>query len=109
MDPVVVTVSHSLSKDEVVRRLQPWSDSSNVLVVSVEHERWSDDRMDFRVRAFGQAVTGNVLVGNKQVRIKVTLLWLLATFADVVQTQLSEVRRCSSIGIALNAPRRGMA
>lgn len=84
---MVVTVSHSLSKDEVVRRLQPALGRAVQMfpVLSVEHERWSDDRMDFRVRAFGQAVMGNVLVGNKQVRIEVTLPWLLAKFADVVR------------------------
>jgi hypothetical protein len=54
-------------------------------VFDVEHEQWSDNRMDSQLRAFGQAVAGNVLVGEKEVRLEVTLPWLLAKFADVVR------------------------
>ncbi len=87
MDPLVVTISHSLDKDEVVRRLQPALGRAAQMfpVLNIEHEQWSDNRMDFQIRAFGQAVTGNVLVGDKEVRLDITLPWLLAKFADVVR------------------------
>jgi hypothetical protein len=70
MDPLVVTVSHSLAKDEVIRRLKPALGRAVQMfpVLSLEQEHWSDDRMDFRVKAFGQFATGNVLVGDKDVR-----------------------------------------
>lgn len=87
MDPLVVTISHSLGKDEVIRRLQPALGRAVQMfpVLNVEHEQWSDNRMDFQIRAFGQPVIGNVLVGDKEVRLEVTLPWLLAKFADVVR------------------------
>jgi len=90
MDPLVVTISHALDKDEVVRRLQPALGRAVQMfpVLSVEHEQWSDNRMDFQIRAFGQAVTGNVLVGDKEVRLEITLPWLLAKFADVVRDSI---------------------
>jgi hypothetical protein len=75
MDPLVVTISHSLDKNKVVRRLQPALGRAVQMFpsVSVEHEQWLDNRMDFQMRAFGQAVTGNVLVGDKEARLEVTL------------------------------------
>jgi hypothetical protein len=54
-------------------------------VLKVEKEEWIGDRMDFRVRALGQAVGGSVQVGEKDVRLELTLPWLLATFAGVAQ------------------------
>jgi len=90
MDPLVVTISHALDKDEVVRRLQPALGRAAQMfpVLNIEHEQWSDNRMDFQIRAFGQAVTGNVLVGDKEVRLEITLPWLLAKFADVVRDSI---------------------
>jgi hypothetical protein len=95
MDPLIVTISHSLSKDEVIRRLQPALGRAVQMfpVLNVEHEQWSDDRMDFRIRAFGQAVTGNVLVSDNEVRVEVTLPWLLAKFADVVREAIQRRTR----------------
>ena len=41
--------------------------------------------MDFRVRALGQVTVGNVQVGEQDVRLEVTLPWLLQKFAQAVQ------------------------
>jgi hypothetical protein len=51
----------------------------------VEEETWTGDRMDFRVRALGQAAAGSVEVGDASVRLEVTLPWLLHGFAEAVQ------------------------
>jgi hypothetical protein len=91
MDPLVVTVSHSLAKDEVIRRLKPALGRAVQMfpVLSLEQEQWSDDHMDFRVKAFGQFATGHVLVGDKDVRIEVILPWLLAKFADAARESIT--------------------
>ena len=57
-------------------------------VLKLEHEQWAGERMDFRLKAFGQAVTGNLLVGDKAVRVEVTLPWLLQKFADAVRESI---------------------
>lgn len=87
MEPVVITISHSLGKDEVVRRLRPalGQAAQSFPVLKVEEETWTGDRMDFRVRALGQAVSGNVEVADAHVRIEVSLPWLLARFAGALQ------------------------
>lgn len=91
MEPLIVTVSHSLSKDEVVRRLRPALGRTVQMfpVLKLEHEQWAGERMDFRLKAFGQAVTGNLLVGDKAVRVEVTLPWLLQKFADAVRESIT--------------------
>lgn len=91
LEPVVVTISHSLGKEEVARRLRPALSQAtqNFPVLKVEQETWTDDRMDFRVRALGQVVVGNVLIGDKDVRLELTLPWLLAKFAGAVQKTIA--------------------
>ena len=87
MKTVVVTVSHSLGKDEVIRRLKPALSraSQSFPILKIEHETWSDRRLDFQVRAIGQVVAGNVQVFDDTVRLEVGLPWLLAKFANAVE------------------------
>ena len=54
-------------------------------MLKVEEEVWSDDRLDFRVRALGQVAAGIVQVGEDSVRLEVTLPWLLHKFGEAVQ------------------------
>jgi putative polyhydroxyalkanoic acid system protein len=96
MEPVVITISHSLAKEEVVRRLKPalGKAQQSFPVLKVEKEEWTGDSMEFLVRALGQSVGGNVQVGEKDVRLELSLPWLLAKFANVAQrTILSEGRK----------------
>jgi hypothetical protein len=44
--------------------------------------------MDFRVRALGQIAAGHVDVTGDQVRLEVTLPWLLQKFAEKVLTTI---------------------
>jgi hypothetical protein len=89
--PLVVAIPHKLGKDEALRRIKPALSkaSSSFPVLSVEEEVWSGDRMDFRVRALGQLAAGNVQVGEDNVRLEVTLPWLLHKFAKAVQQTIA--------------------
>lgn len=91
MEPVIVTISHSLGKDEVLQRLRPvlGQASRSFRVLEVEHEVWDGDRMDCRVRAMGQVVTGNIQVFEKHVRVEASLPWLLAKFAATIQQTIA--------------------
>jgi hypothetical protein len=86
-EPLVVLIPHKLGKEEALRRVRPALDraSSSFPILSVEEEVWSGDRMDFRVRALGQVAAGNVQVSEENVRLEVTLPWLLHKFAKAVQ------------------------
>ena len=59
--PLVVSIPHSLGREEAMRRLKTGLTraASGMPVLSVEEERWEDNRMIFRVRALGQAAAYN--------------------------------------------------
>src|SRR3954453_16982964 len=86
--PLVFSIPHSLGRDEAMRRLKSGLSraASHVPVLKVDEERWDGNRMIFRVRALGQAATGNVDVGDDHVRVEVTLPFLLQRFAEMAQT-----------------------
>src|SRR5947207_10420201 len=88
--PLVVSIPHSLGRDEAMRRLKTGLSraASSVPVLSVDEERWEDNRMIFRVRALGQAAAGHVDVAEDHVQVEVVLPWLLQRFAEVAQAAI---------------------
>lgn len=90
--PLVVSIPHSLGREQATHRLQNGLSraAAHVPVLKVDEERWNGNRMDFRVRALGQAASGNVDVAEDHVRIEVTLPFLLQGFARLVQATIRE-------------------
>jgi Putative polyhydroxyalkanoic acid system protein (PHA_gran_rgn) len=90
-EPLVVTIAHKLGREEALRRVKPAlsTASERFPLLKVEQEVWSGDRLDFRVRALGQTATGNVQVGDDNVRLEVTLPWLLHKFGEAIQKTIS--------------------
>ena len=88
--PLIVSIPHSLGRDEAMRRLKTGLSraAASLPVVSLDEERWDDNRMDFRVRALGQVAAGHVDVEDACVRVEVTLPWLLQGFAEVAQAAI---------------------
>ena len=90
--PLIVSIPHSLGRDEAMRRLKTGLSraTASLPVVSVDEERWDDNRMDFRVRALGQVAAGHVNVEDAFVRVEVTLPWLLQGFAEAAQAAIQK-------------------
>jgi hypothetical protein len=88
--PLVVSIPHSLGREEAMRRLKAGLTraATSVPVLKVDEERWEDNRMIFRVRALGQAASGHLDVDDTHVRLEVTLPWLLQRFAEVAQAAI---------------------
>ncbi|MVT67395.1 polyhydroxyalkanoic acid synthase [Bradyrhizobium pachyrhizi] len=88
--PLIVSIPHNLGRDEAMRRLKTGLSraTANLPVMSVDEERWDDNRMSFRVRALGQVAVGHVDVEDAHVRVEVTLPWLLQRFAEVAQAAI---------------------
>ena len=88
--PLVVSIPHRLGREEASRRLKSGltKAATSVPVLKVDEERWEGDRMIFRVSAMGQAASGHVDVGEDQVRVEVTLPWLLQRFAEKAQAMI---------------------
>ena len=85
--PLVVSIPHRLGQAEALRRLQGGLTraAAQFPVLQVDEEQWTGDHMTFRVRAMGQAASGTIDVGEDNVRLEVTLPWLLQKFAQVAQ------------------------
>jgi hypothetical protein len=90
--PLVVSLPHSLGREEAIRRLKTGLTraATSVPVLKVDEERWDGDRLIFRVRAIGQAASGHVDIDDTHVRVEVTLPWLLQRFAEVAQAAIKQ-------------------
>jgi hypothetical protein len=89
--PLVVSIPRRLGKEEALRRLRPGLSraAAAVPVLTVDEERWIGDRMEFRVRALGQSAAGIVDVMDEEIRLEVTLPWLLQKFAQAARTAIA--------------------
>jgi hypothetical protein len=90
--PLVVSIPHRLGREEAVRRLKGGlaRAAQSVPIMTVDEETWNGDRMVFRVRALGQAASGNIDVADDHVRVEVVLPWLLQRFAQAAQTAIRD-------------------
>jgi hypothetical protein len=90
--PLIVSIPHSLGREEAARRLRNGLSraASSVPVLKVDEERWDGDQMFFRVRALGQAASGHIDVGDDNVRLEVMLPWLLQRFAQMAQVVIRD-------------------
>lgn len=88
--PVLVTIPHSLGKEEAIRRLKSGlgSASANLPVLKIDEEIWTDNRLAFRFTALGQTAEGTADVEDDSVRIEVVLPWFLQKVAEVVQSTI---------------------
>ena len=88
--PLVVSIPHQLGRDEATRRLKGGLSraAASVPVLQVDEERWDENRMFFRVRALGQAASGQIDVADDHVRLEVMLPWLLQRFATAAQAAI---------------------
>ncbi len=88
--PLVVSIPHSLGREEAARRLKAGLTraAESIPVLKVDEERWEGDRMTFRVRALGQPASGQVDVADDHVRVEVVLPWLLQRFAEAAQAAI---------------------
>lgn len=76
--PLSVSIPHTLGKAEALRRLQEGlGNLPKAGVVTVDQQVWTENRMTFAVRAFGQAAPGSLEVLDDAVRLEITLPALL--------------------------------
>jgi hypothetical protein len=83
--PLVVLLPHRLGKQEAVTRLKNGLRGARENyrhLLSVDEEIWDGDHVRFRVRALGQTAAGAIEVFEDQLRLEVTLPWLLAKLTE---------------------------
>ena len=85
--PVIVSIPHRLGREEALRRIKGGftkarTDFASLLTIS--DEVWSGSRLTFSARALGQTASGVIDVGETDVRLELTLSWLLAKIAEKI-------------------------
>ena len=84
-EPLVVLLPHRLGKQEAVRRLKNGLNSARTNyghLLSVDEATWDGDCVKFSIRALGQSAAGTIEVFEEQLRLEVTLPWLLAKLTE---------------------------
>lgn len=84
-EPLVVSIPHRLGQQEALRRIRRGLGSARTdyaRFLTLEEETWSDNRVNFRIRALGQSCSGTIEVLEEHVRLEVVLPWLLAKLAE---------------------------
>jgi len=82
--PVTVSVPHRLGKEEATRRLKGGLTRMRTnlsALVAIEQESWAGDTLHFQARGLGQTAAGSITVFDDNLRIEVTLPWLLGKAA----------------------------
>ena len=94
-EPLIVSIPHSLGKEEAMRRLKSGMGRvmDGVPLVNVDEQAWIGNEMTFKVRALGQVASGTIDVGDDTIRVAVSLPLLLRQFAARVQGSITQGTR----------------
>lgn len=91
--PLTVTIPHELGRQEAKRRLTEGMGTARSYlgaVASSMDDHWTEDRLDFRVVALAQTVTGHIDVQDDCVNVEVQLPWALGMLASKLKDRLQQ-------------------
>ena len=86
-EPLVVTISHRLGREEAKRRIETGFGRIRAEIAPYINSLdcdWHDYRLDFRAAAMMQTITGNLEVNEDNIRIELGLPWLLHFAAKTI-------------------------
>ena len=91
-----VSIPHRLTRDEARSRLRNgvarYRSDKNAQLASIE-ENWNDYRMDFKVTALSQSITGRLDVEEEAIKLSVDLPWIFAALAGKIKAQIEQQGR----------------
>jgi hypothetical protein len=83
--PLVVSIPHSLGKEEAIRRLKggltQLKERSGNQLAAVDTQ-WDDNKASFSLSLLGQSASGNLEVLEDSVRLEIVLPWFLQMIAE---------------------------
>jgi hypothetical protein len=91
--PILVVIPHRLGKAEASRRLRDGlarERTGFAHLLRIEPATWDGDRVTFQVRALGQTAAASIDVLEHELRLQLTLPWLLAKLADRIMPALRQ-------------------
>jgi Putative polyhydroxyalkanoic acid system protein (PHA_gran_rgn) len=86
-DPLIITISHRLGRDEAKRRLDEGLEHIRgqlAAVVSSLDYGWTGHRLDFSVMAMRQRIIGHIDVEDDLVRVEIYLPLLVRMLTDQI-------------------------
>jgi hypothetical protein len=86
--PLVIMIPHRIGQEEAIRRLKEGFDAAQTKFgqfFSMQEQAWVGNRLQFRLSALAQSITGTIEVFDDQVRLELVLPWLLAVIAETIQ------------------------
>jgi hypothetical protein len=89
--PLIVSIPHSLGKNEAIRRLKSWLsvvEANFGTLFSVQEQTWQGDRLFFSTSALGQLARGTIDVAEDHARLEVSVPWLLAKVPEHIQSAI---------------------
>jgi hypothetical protein len=92
-EPVIVTISHRLGRDEAKRRIDGGLGTiRNDLAqfVKLLDYSWEDHRLDFRATAMFQTITGRIEVYDEFVKVELGLPRLLHMMARTIAGRIEK-------------------
>jgi hypothetical protein len=92
-EPMVVTISHRLGREEAKRRIAGGLDAIRADVaryVKTLDYCWTDNRLDFRAVAMLQTITGRLDIGDDFVRVELGLPRLLHLVARTIAGRIEQ-------------------
>jgi Putative polyhydroxyalkanoic acid system protein (PHA_gran_rgn) len=92
-EPLIVTISHGLGRDEARRRIAGSLEAVRSEVtryVRALDYSWSGDRLDFRATLLLQTITGRIDIGDDFVRVELQLPRLLHLVATRIAGRIKE-------------------
>jgi hypothetical protein len=91
--PLVATVSHTLGREAAKQRIAGSFDRIRAQLApfaSVIAESWTDDRLDFRLTALGQAISGHLDVFDDYVRVEIMLPGMLGFLGNSISSRVQD-------------------
>jgi hypothetical protein len=89
--PLTLSIPHTLGRAEAKRRLTDGLTEARARLAAVAtsiEDRWVDDRLEFRLVALAQTVTGRIEVLEESVWLEVELPWALGMLAERIRTKV---------------------
>jgi hypothetical protein len=86
-DPITVTISHQLGRDEAKRRLENglgYIRDQLIAFVSPAEYGWTGYRLDFSIAAMRQSIIGSIHVEDHVVRVELGLPFLLKILSESI-------------------------
>jgi|ERR1700748_1628200 putative polyhydroxyalkanoate system protein len=87
--PLVVSIPHNLGRETALKRIHDGIAqlrSRYAAQMTILDENWTGDRLDFRIMALRQTVSGSIEVAETTVTVSVVLPLFLSALAEKAKT-----------------------